>query len=171
MPAGDPARGLGDLAGRVCAVNNRASQSGYNALRRALASHAVDGRFVSAVLETGSHMASLAAVAEGRAGLAAIDCVTFELLARHRPSAVAGLRILAWSERAPGLPYVTRATAGRDVVSRLREGLRAALADPALAGARQALLLVDAEPLSAAAYAQIDDMERDARALGYPEIA
>ncbi len=171
VPADDTARGLDDLAGRVCAVNNRASQSGYNALRRALAPHAVNGRFVSGVLETGSHMASLAAVAEGRAGLAAIDCVTFELLARHRPSAVAGLRILAWSEQAPGLPYVTRAKAGQDVVGRLREGLRAALADPALAEARQALLLCGAEPLAAAAYGRIDDMEEEARALGYPEIA
>jgi ABC-type phosphate/phosphonate transport system substrate-binding protein len=169
--ADDPAQGPGDLAGRICAVNNRASHSGYNALRRALAPHAVDGRFAAGLLETGGHMASLAAVAEGRAGLAAIDCVTLELLARHRPAAVAGLRVLAWSERAPGLPYVTRADAGEEALARLRDGLRAALADPALAGPRQALLLRGAEPLDAAAYGRIDEMEAEAAALGYPEVA
>ncbi len=171
VPAEDSAQSLGDLAGRICAINNRASQSGYNALRHALAPYAVAGRFLAGVLETGSHQASLAAVAEGRAGLAAIDCVTFELLGRHRPAAVAGTRVLTWSDRAPGLPYVTRADAGKDVVARLRDGLWSALADPVLAEARQALLLRDAAPLDGAAYGRIDQMEAEAEALGYPEIA
>jgi ABC-type phosphate/phosphonate transport system substrate-binding protein len=171
VPADDPARGLDDLAGRICAVNSRSSQSGYNALRRALAPHAQGGRFVARLLETGGHEASLAAVAEGRAGLAAVDCVTFELLVRHRPAAVAGLKILDWSEPAPGLPYVTRAVLGGEALARLREGLQAALANPALAEARQALLLTSAELLSAAAYRRIDEMEAEAAALGYPEIA
>ncbi len=171
VQADDPAHGLGDLVGRICAVNNRASHSGYNALRRALAPHAVDGRFVAGVLETGGHPASLAAVAEGRAGLAAVDCVTLALLARHRPAAVAGVRVLEWSEPAPALPYVTRADVGEEVLARLRDGLWAALADPALAGVRRALLLRGAEPLDAAAYRRIDEMEAQAAALGCPEIA
>jgi hypothetical protein len=56
-------------------------------------------------------------------------------------------------------------------VALLRDGLRAALADPVLAGARQALLLRGAEPLDAAAYGRIDEMEAEAAALGYPEVA
>jgi ABC-type phosphate/phosphonate transport system substrate-binding protein len=167
----DPAQGLGELAGRACAVNNRASQSGYNALRHALARHAVQGRFFARVVETGGHLPSLAAVAGAQADVAAIDAVTLALVTACRPSAVSGLRVLGWSEQAPGLPYVTRADAGDDLVARLREGLQAALDDPALAPAREALLLTGAQPLPARAYDGIDEMEAEASARGYSEIA
>ncbi|MDH3595247.1 MAG: PhnD/SsuA/transferrin family substrate-binding protein [Rhodospirillales bacterium] len=169
--ADDPARELGELAGRICAVNNRASQSGCNALRHAVARYAVQGRFFARVVETGEHLASLTAVAGGRADVAAIDAVTFALVTACRPSAVSGLRILGWSEQAPGLPYVTRADAGADRLARLREGLQAAMDDPALAPAREALLLTGAEPLPAAAYDGIDEMEAEAAARGYPDLA
>ena len=167
----DSARGLGELAGRVCAVNNRASQSGCNALRHAVARHAVQGRFFARVVETGGHMASLAAVAGARADVAAIDAVTLALVTACRPSAVSGLRVLAWTEQVPGLPYVTRADAGADLLARLREGLQAAFADPASRPARQALLLTGAQALPAAAYDGIDEMEAEAAARGYPDLA
>ncbi len=167
----DPALELGELAGRVCAVNNRASQSGCNALRHAVARYAVQGRFFARVVETGEHLASLAAVAGARADVAAIDAVTFALVTACRPSAVSGLRILGWSEQAPGLPYVTRADVGADRVARLREGLQAAFADPASRPARQVLLLTGAQPLPAAAYDGIDEMEAEAAAGGYPDLA
>ncbi|HET8727404.1 MAG TPA: PhnD/SsuA/transferrin family substrate-binding protein, partial [Alphaproteobacteria bacterium] len=67
-----PAERLEDLRGRVCAVNGWDSQSGWNALAAAAASLAPDGRFFAGALVTGSHAASLAAVAEGRAAVAAI---------------------------------------------------------------------------------------------------
>jgi len=169
--ADDPARGLGELAGRACAVNNRASQSGYNALRHAVARHAVQGRFFARVVETGGHLASLAAVAGARADVAAIDAVTLALVAACRPSAVSGLRVLSWTEPVPGLPYVTRADAGADLLARLREGLQAALDDPALAQARQALLLTGVQPMPAAAYDGIGEMEAEAAARGYPDLA
>ncbi|MDH3792788.1 MAG: hypothetical protein OES41_13700, partial [Rhodospirillales bacterium] len=69
------------------------------------------------------------------------------------------------------LPYVTRADAGADRLARLREGLQAAMDDPALAPAREALLLTGAEPLPAAAYDGIDEMEAEAAARGYPDLA
>ena len=169
--AEDPAERLEDLAGRRCAFNSRDSQSGYNTLRRAVAPLSRAGRFFGAVVESGGHGASLEAVAQGRADLAAADSVTYALLDRWSPRQTEGLRILAWSDAAPGLPYVTWAGAGPDTLARLRDGLASVLADEALATTRQALCLKGAEVLPPEAYDKILEMEADAVELGYPEIA
>lgn len=168
--AEDPAGGLADLRGRVCAINGRASHSGCNILRRTLAPLAQGGRFFAKVVESGAHARSLAAVREGVADVAAIDCVTFALLARCRPAAVAGLRILAETARAPALPYATAAGAPDEQVARLRDGVLAAVADPALARAREALLIRGAVASTLADYAIIERHEREAAELGYPEL-
>ncbi len=169
--ADDPADCLGGLAGRICAVNGPQSQSGYNVLRHAVAPLSRDGRFFAEVSVTGGHGASMAAVAGGRADIAAIDGVTYRLFGHYQPEAVAGLRVLTWSEKVPGLPYVTRAGAGPDMLERLRDGLMAALVDPNLAPVREKLLLTGAEILSAEAYGRIIEMEQEAAQLGYREIA
>ncbi len=169
--ADDPAAGLEDLRRRRVAVNAPHSQSGYNCLRHALAPLSGGRPFFSEVLVSGGHAASLTAVREGRADLAATDCVTFALLARHQPAAVADLRVLAESAPAPALPYVTQAAADPDLLARLRAGLRQALEDPDLAEARDALLLKGAEVLPDEAYRAINEMEDEAIALRYPEVA
>ncbi len=168
---GDPAEGLADLRGRRAAINSRTSQSGYNCLRHALAPLAESGPLFSEVVVSGGHGASLAAVRENRADLAAVDGVTFALTARTEPSVVAGLRVLAWSAAAPGLPYVTRADASDDHLEALRAGVLEAAADPQLAAVRQALSLTGFEVLPPEAYDVIDEMEAEAIALGYPDIA
>jgi ABC-type phosphate/phosphonate transport system substrate-binding protein len=167
----DPVRGLADLRGRTAAVNHATSQSGYSALRASVAELAHQGRFFGRVVESGSHGASLALVAAGEADVCATDCVTHALLARHRPEALRDLRVLARSPAAPGLPYVTRAAAGDELVARLRAALFAALEDPDLATARAALLLAGAEVLPISAYQPILEMEARAEALGYAEVA
>lgn len=163
--------GLADVRGRVVAVNGLDSHSGCNVLRLMLAPLAAGGRFLGRVLLTGSHRASLEAVATGAADLAAIDCVSHALLARHAPAALAGTRVLVASPPAAGLPYVTRADASDDVVERLWAGLSAALADPVLAPVREALLIAGAERLPLAAYAVIPAMRRAAAAMGYPALS
>ncbi|MFO1057261.1 MAG: PhnD/SsuA/transferrin family substrate-binding protein [Dongiaceae bacterium] len=168
---GSPARSLAELRGQVAAMNGRDSQSGCNVLRALLAPHAAGGRFCGAVLETGSHAASIAAVAAGRAGFAAIDCVTHALLARRRPAALAGTRVLLESPAVPGLPYVAGGAVDEDGRRRLRDGLRAAFADPGLAETRDALLLAGFDELPLAAYDAILAMRRQAEAAGYPELA
>jgi ABC-type phosphate/phosphonate transport system substrate-binding protein len=152
-------------------VNGLDSQSGYNALRALVAPAAAGGRFFGSVAVTGGHRASLARVAAGEADVAAIDCVSYALLARHRPQALAGVRVLCRTASAPGLPYVTRADAGAELLERLRAGLDRALVDADLAAARQALLLEGATVLLLAAYDGILDMEKTARAAGYPDVA
>ncbi|MBX6320307.1 MAG: PhnD/SsuA/transferrin family substrate-binding protein [Rhodospirillaceae bacterium] len=165
------ARDVEDLRGCIAAVNSADSQSGYSALRALVTPFHRRGRFFAAVRETGSHLGSLALVLSGGADVAAIDCVTHGLLMRHRPEALDGTRVLCRTPSAPALPYVTAASAGEDTLRRLRTGLFQAFADPSLAGARDALLLSDAEVLPATAYGRIRQMEEEAVMHGYPRLA
>lgn len=167
----DAARTLADLRGRVAAVNALDSQSGYSALRAEVAPLATSGRFFAQVTISGGHAASLALVASGTADVCAVDCVTHAMLSRHRPAAVAGLRVLGRTVAAPGLPYVTRADAGDDLVARVRAALMAALADPSLAATRATLLIAGARVLPEDGYSRIVEIERGAQAHGYAQVA
>jgi ABC-type phosphate/phosphonate transport system substrate-binding protein len=107
------ARDLEALRGSVAVINQAHSQSGMNALRHTLAPLARAGQFLGGVRISGSHLASMAMVQSGAADVAAIDCVTYALAARHAPQSVAGLRVLQRTVSAPGLPLITsRALSG-----------------------------------------------------------
>jgi ABC-type phosphate/phosphonate transport system substrate-binding protein len=130
----DDPRGLADLVRGTMAYNSADSQSGWAAAVTHLASV---GLTPGDLTETGGHIRSLAAVAQGRADYALCDAVTFALLERHRPAAVAGLRTVAITEPTPGLPYIT-------ALHRDAAPIRAALSDAvvALTGSeRDALML------------------------------
>lgn len=166
----NPASGLEDLRGCVCAYSRNYSHSGYNALRAAVAPLAGGDAFFSRIVESGGHSVSIELVAAGEADVCAVDCVTHALIARYRPDALAGTRVIGATERAPGLPYVTRAGVDADYLSRLRDGLQTACSDPQLSDVRDALLLTGVEVLDRDDYQRIDDMENSARAAGYAEI-
>ena len=74
------------------------------------------------IIETGGHRASIRAVAEGRADLAAIDCRTWALALRHEPCA-RDLVVVGWTAERPGLPYVSGAATDDKTAERLRETL------------------------------------------------
>lgn len=167
--ADDPARSLADLRQRRAAVNAADSQSGCHALRHAVAALSGEGRFFAAVTLTGSHRASMAAVAAGEADVCAVDCVTYALLGRTQPELVRSLRVLAPSAAAPALPYITRREIAAEDLQRLQAGLVRACGDPALAGARAALLLAGVVVLPLSAYDLIVDME--AAAAGCADLA
>lgn len=169
--ADSDASGLADLRGGNCAFNAPDSHSGCNVLRWMIAPLARREAFFAAVLETGSHAASIAAVADGRADLCAVDTVTHELLRRHEPGRLAGTRILEYSPRAPGLPYVAGPAVTADDRARMRDAIFNALADPRLATTRDSLLITGAEALPIKAYDIIRAMKDEAIALGYPHLA
>jgi ABC-type phosphate/phosphonate transport system substrate-binding protein len=171
VAADSPATELAALRGKTCAVNSADSQSGYSALRALVAPLSRDGRFFGRVVVSGGHRASLGLVASGAADVAAIDCVTHALLARHSPATLDGTRVLCETAAAPGLPYVTAILADEERLRRLRAGLRRAFVDPDLAAARDALLLADAEALSLAAYDRIAELKMAAAAHGYHDLA
>ncbi len=97
---------LAACRGGVVAINSYDSNSGMNVLRHALAALAPGDRYFARVELTGGHAASVAAVADGRADLAAIDCVTLRLLADADPGLVARVRKIGRSARTAGLPFV-----------------------------------------------------------------
>ena len=105
----------------VLAYNEGLSQSGWAA---ALDWAEGEALCFGGLLRTGAHAASLAAVAEGRADLAAIDAQTWRLARRHG-AVPEGLREIARTDPVPGLPLI--AAAGQDP-ARLAEAARAAIA-------------------------------------------
>ena len=171
VPRNSAAQRLADLRGGRFAFNSRDSNSGYNLARLAFAPLASKGRFFGEAIETGSHAASLSVVADGKADCASIDCVTHALLARHRPSLVAATRILDRSTASPTLPFVTAAGADDRTVAALRDALAAAMADPALAATRKALLLLGVLPAENSDYRIVLDHEAAARRRGYDRLA
>lgn len=167
----DPVADVASLRGRRCAINSRDSQSGANVLKALIAGLGGGGRFFGSVAVTGGHAASLAKVAAREADVAAIDCVTHALLARYRPAALVGTRVLCRTAPAPCLPYITRSGADADLLLRLRSGLARAFADPQLADLRETLLLAEVAVLPLTAYDRITEMESAAANAGYAEVA
>lgn len=170
VPIASPIASIADLRGRTAAMNDPLSNSGMNLLRHLVAPHAIEGRFFGRVIESGGHVASLALVAGGEADVAAIDCVTYGNIARFAPEQVAGVRILAETAKTPGLPIITRGTASDEDVAILRDVLIGLGNDPMTKPFRDTLGLRGFEMLPDNAYDRILDIEREAVALGYPQL-
>ena len=168
--ASSRAASLDDLRGTVCAFNARDSQSGYNALRAAVAPVANRRPFFSATIGTGAHAASIEAVRRRRAAVCAVDCVTWALLARCRPSSLSGVAVLMRTGRAPGLPFVTAGDRSDAAVETIRNALDRAFSRPDLADTRAALLIGGLSASSLDTYEPLLEMERAAVALGYPDL-
>lgn len=106
------------LAGQRFAFNGRDSLSGYLALKQDLGADPC--ALAAGHDQTGSHRASVIAVAEGRADLAAIDCRSWALARRFEPSAAA-LVVVGWTAERLGLPYVTHRACPPETARALRE--------------------------------------------------
>ena len=165
-----PAIELEQLQNSVCVVNGYESHSGANALRALVAPLSREGRFFSRVVTSGSHLASIAAISDGGADIAAIDCVTYALAARYRPSLLEGTRRLCYSARAPGLPVVTRVGSSKDLIRKLRCALVEAFEEPEVQAAGAAMFIDGVEILPLSAYERIREFRRLAADRGYPEL-
>ena len=165
------AQNLEDLRGAVASVNDWGSNSGMNLFRAAIMPLARDGKFFSGIRITGGHLPSIKAVQNGEADVAAIDTVTWGMLARHNPEMLEGVRILGETPAGPGLPYITRLDAPDAKVEALRKAIADTIADPAYADAVSALGLTGIEILTDDDYDRLDAYRRQAEAIGYPIIA
>lgn len=166
----DTARSLEECRNKIVAYNAAHSQSGYNSLRAAVAPLAEKGRFFREAVETGSHGASLAAVAGRRADVCAVDCVTWALIAKHDPDQAAQFKVVQQTPSAPGLPFITSALTPPETLAKLRAALTLACTSPELADARAALFLDGAALLGDDDYRGILEMEKRAKSLGYPAL-
>lgn len=139
-----------ELMGLRCVINGRASHSGMNGLR-AMTRAVTSGRFFASVAVTDSHEESLARVQRGEADVASIDCITYGLLQRFRPSALDGIRQVERTAAVAAPPFVTHASTPDEVVGVLRDALAHATAQPS----GRALGLRGVEELSLDDYAPI----------------
>ena len=113
----DERRDVMQFDGASLAFNEDLSQSGWAAVQNFAQAH---GLKLRPTLRTGGHQLSARAVAEGRAEIAAIDAISWEMIQRHDPFA-AQLQEVGVTDPTPGLPYISALGANRglmfDVIS------------------------------------------------------
>ena len=159
-----PARSLSDLRGARCVINTETSHSGMNTLRTLVEPLRASGSFFGALKVSGAHERSVAMVASGEADVAAIDCITYGLLQKHRPGALESLRVIGESDLAPAPPFVTSASTSLEEAAALRAALSEVIAEAAPAWA--ALRLTGLSPLPVGAYASMRSDDPPLVALG-----
>jgi ABC-type phosphate/phosphonate transport system substrate-binding protein len=159
---------LAGLKGARAAVNDYDSQSGWNVFRHALRRFGAAERFFGSIIATGAHRNSVTAVRSGAADAAAIDCVTYELLRANAPDELIGVSVVAWSDPAPSLPFISRADIDGRSLAILRDGLQAACSDPGLGEVRDRLLISGISVLPVEAYNVILNQEGEIPGPGSP---
>lgn len=108
----DERRDVMQFDGASLAFNEDLSQSGWAAAQNFAQAH---GLKLRPTLRTGGHQLSARAVAEGRAEIAALDAITWEMIQRHDPFA-AQLQEVGVTDPTPGLPYISALGANADLM-------------------------------------------------------
>ncbi len=116
----DPRSDLVDFEDAVFGYNDAMSQSGWAAPQTTAKSHGFQFKRVS---ETGSHIGSAKAVADGTVDIAALDALSWDMM-REWDGFAANLRVLAKTAETPTLPFITSLTQDAEV---LRAALEAAV--------------------------------------------
>ncbi len=161
---------LDGCRGKVAAMNAADSNSGMNVLRYAVAKYNPSGPFFSRVVQTGGHLPSLEAVADGTADVAAIDCVSYQLIQDHWPELVDQVRSIGFSVKTCGLPFVLPRSSIPDTdLELLVDNLNQALA-VIPETIRNRLHLLRFEPVALEDYQPIVDLETFAIDSGYPRL-
>jgi ABC-type phosphate/phosphonate transport system substrate-binding protein len=161
---------LDECRGKIAAMNAADSNSGMNVLRYAIAKYNPSAAFFSRVVQTGGHLHSLEAVADGTADVAAIDCVSFQLIQDHWPELIDQVRSIGFSAKTSGLPFVLPKSSIRDAdLELLVDNLNQALANTPET-IRNRLHLLRFEPVVLEDYQSIVDLETFAIDSGYPHL-
>ncbi len=170
VPAESDLVTLSDCRGLIVAINATDSNSGMNVLRHAIADLSRGAPFFARVDITGGHLRSVEAIAQNRAQLAAIDCISFQLIADREPQLVERVRSIGYSAQTCGLPFVLPGSERDDERAKIcTEALRHALAGLG-DGHRQRLHLERFEPVALADYGRIGELEAEAIEKGYAEL-
>lgn len=110
------------IRGKRFAFNSLDSMSGIIAITRDLQAMGESLDILAERLESGGHRNSIVEVAEGRAGVAAIDCQSWALAQRFEPKAK-DVAVIGWTARRRGLPFITARTTPPALLAKLREAL------------------------------------------------
>lgn len=160
----DPRTELEEFRGDRAALNSYDSNSGMNLFRAAIAPLAGGQPFFADIVETGGHALSVAAVAEGRADVAAIDCVTYALLARGASQLIAATKVIGETPPSPALPFIASRALAPEIRAAVRRALRELPPIPELG-------LTGVAFLPETAYGRVAEIEREAAELGYPRLS
>ena len=109
------------VAGRQ-AANSADSMSGFVALGRDRNALGMEPSDEAGIRWTGSHRASIRAVAAGEADYAAIDCVTWAIAQEHEPAA-SGVHVAGWTASRPALPLITSLRNDGETLARIRRAV------------------------------------------------
>ncbi|RWO59257.1 PhnD/SsuA/transferrin family substrate-binding protein [Mesorhizobium sp.] len=121
---GSPLIPLDVLRDKHFTFNSLDSMSGIIAPTRDLEALGESLDIFSERSESGGHRASIVAIAEGKADVAAIDCQSWANARRFEPAAEA-VTVVGWTRRRKGLPFITARTTPETVVVALREAVAA----------------------------------------------
>lgn len=161
---------LRDCRDKIAAINGYDSNSGMNVLRHAVSLLGIPAPFFSKVIESGSHFNSLSAVADGRADVAAIDCVSFALIKDEWPELIDQVKTIGFSAATCGLPLVIPNSRQWNIDP---ESITRAL-ELALTGIpdkhKKTLHLAGFENVTLADYQGIIDLETQAFEAGYTKL-
>jgi ABC-type phosphate/phosphonate transport system substrate-binding protein len=160
-----------DCKGLRAVINNSDSNSGMNVLRHAVAAFNQQGAFFTEILESGSHLQSLTEVANHRADIAAIDCITYRYIADAWPQLIARVRSIGSTAKTPGLPFVIpKPGASHNDLEFITENLNQALSmlDD---NQKRRLHLKGFEKVDIDEYQGILDLEISAQESGYPVLS
>jgi len=159
-----------DAKNHFAAINGYDSNTGMNLFRISLARAGARGDFFSKVIITGSHQASIDAVIKGGADIASIDVVSLAHFKCFDPKLSSKIRIIAYTPKTPGLPFITSGAAAPNMIEALRHALFSVIGKAPRLDAVGTLMLKDAIVLPRTAYDEILALEEEAKALGYPEL-
>ncbi|MBZ9987283.1 PhnD/SsuA/transferrin family substrate-binding protein [Mesorhizobium sp. BH1-1-5] len=112
------------IRGKRFTFNNPDSMSGLIGLTRDLEAMGASLDIFASRSESGGHRSSIVAVAEGRADVAAIDCESWALAQRFERAAK-GVKVVGWTARRKGLPYITARTTPEKVIAAMRDAVAA----------------------------------------------
>ena len=110
------------IRGTRFTFNSLDSMSGAIGLTRDLEAMGESLDIFGSRSESGGHRSSIVAIAEGRADVAAIDCESWALAQRFE-SAARGVKVVGWTARRKGLPFITARTTPESTVTAMREAI------------------------------------------------
>ena len=147
------------------------SHSGFNAPRHALLAHRAPGRpalYRESIGPLKHPRGALAALADARIDVTAIDSWWWWLLQRYEAPTANRFRTIAQTPAAPIPPLVCAASCSPDVAQRLSAALLALHEQPAATPHLAALGVRRFAGVTNHDYAMLTDLDRAARAAGYP---
>jgi ABC-type phosphate/phosphonate transport system substrate-binding protein len=149
----------------------RHSQSGYHAARAMLAPHAAAGQrlYEMSVGPLDTPARALDALRDRRIDVTALDGYYLDLLRRHAPERLSGLRTIATTPWTPNPLLVASASQPEDRVAMLRAGLVRLHRDPSYTHLLADVLVRRFAEPQVASYGVIQEMGRESP--HYPEIA